>query len=97
METLNRQSRKRWRPRPATSVRSVMADIAGGGSSEFYRRVAEEAHELGCLEAARRSEESCRLINLDPFERKQVDGKTLVPRPDSNGRLGGMETKLSSD
>lgn len=84
-------------PYPETNVRYFMADIALGGSIEFYRRVAEEAHEMGCLEAVRRTEEGYRITNLDQFERKMVDGKILITRKGSNERISGMAVKLSSD
>jgi len=74
-----------------------MADIALGGSLEFYRGAAESAHEMNCLEAVRRTEDGYRIINLDQFERKQVDGKTLITHKGSNMRINGMDVKLSSD
>ena len=84
-------------PWPETNVRYFMADIALGGSIEFYRAAAERDHEMGCLEAVRRTEEGYRIANLDQFERKKVDGKTLITRRDSNERISGMRVKLSSD
>jgi hypothetical protein len=84
-------------PYPETNVRYFMADIALGGSIEFYRGVAESAHEMGCLEAVRRTEEGYRITNLGQFERKKVDGKTLITRKGSNTRISGMEVELSSD
>ncbi len=84
-------------PYPETNVRYFMADIALGGSIEFYRRAAEEAHEMGCLEAVRRLEEGYRITNLEQFERKKVDGKTLITRKGSNERISGMDVKLSTD
>jgi hypothetical protein len=84
-------------PYPETNVRYFMADIALGGSIEFYRAAAERDHEMGCLEAVRRTEDGYRITNLDQFERKKVDGKTLITRKASNERISGMEVKLSSD
>jgi hypothetical protein len=84
-------------PYPETNVRYFMADIALGGSIEFYRRIAEEAHEMGCLEAVRRTEEGYRITNLEQFERKKLDGKTLITRKGSNDRISGMDVKLSTD
>jgi hypothetical protein len=84
-------------PYPETNVRYFMADIALGGSIEFYRRVAEEAHEMGCLEAVRRTEDGYRITNIDEFERKKVDGKTIIARKGTNERISGMAVKLSSD
>jgi hypothetical protein len=82
---------------PETNVRYFMADIALGGSIEFYRAAAERDHEMGCLEAVRRTEEGYRITNLDQFERKKVDGHTLITRKGSNERIGGMAVRLSSD
>lgn len=82
---------------PETNVRYFMADIALGGSIEFYRAAAERDHEMGCLEAVRRTEESFKITNLAEFERKKVDGKTLITRKGSNERISGMLVKLSSD
>jgi hypothetical protein len=80
-----------------TNVRYFMADIALGGGLEFYRAAAERDHEMGCLEAVRRTEDGYRITNLDQFERKKVDGKTLITRKGSNERISGMAVKLSSD
>jgi hypothetical protein len=82
---------------PETNVRYFMADIALGGSIEFYRAAAERDHEMGCLEAVRRTEEGYMITNLHEFERKKVDGKTLITRKGSNERISGMLVKLSSD
>jgi hypothetical protein len=82
---------------PETNVRYFMADIALGGSIEFYRRAAERDHEMGCLEAVRRTEEGYKIANLDEFERKRVDGKTLITRKGSNDRISGYDVKLTSD
>ena len=84
-------------PYPEANVRYFMADIALGGSIEFYRAAAERDHEMGCLEAVRRTEEGYRITNLDQFERKKVDGKTLITRKGGNKRISGMEVKLSTD
>lgn len=84
-------------PWPETNVRYFMADIELGGSIEFYRAAAERDHEMGCQEAVRRTEEGFRIVNLNEFERKKVDGKTLITRKGSNERISGMQIKLSSD
>ena len=84
-------------PYPETNVRYFMADIALGGSIEFYRTAAERAHEMGCLEAVRRTEDGFKITNLDQFERKKVEGMTLITRKGSNNRISGMDVKLSSD
>jgi len=84
-------------PYPEVNVRYFMADIALGGGLEFYRKVAEEAHEMGCLEAVRRVEEGYTITNLDQFERKKVDGKVLITRKGRDQRISGKEVKLSSD
>ncbi|MFO0808818.1 MAG: hypothetical protein U0746_09365 [Gemmataceae bacterium] len=82
---------------PETNVRYFMADIALGGSIEFYRKAAEAAHEMGCLEAVRRTEEGYTITNLDRFERKKVDGKVVICRKGSDERISGMAVVLSSD
>lgn len=84
-------------PYPETNVRYFMADIALGGSLEFYRAAAERDHEMGCLEAVRRTEDGYRITNLDQFERKKVNGQTLITRQGSDARISGMDVKLSSD
>ena len=84
-------------PYPEPNVRYFMADIALGGSLEFYRAAAERDHEMGCLEAVRRTEEGYRITNLDQFERKKVNGQTLITRKGSGERISGMAVKLSSD
>jgi hypothetical protein len=85
---------------PAYSERNVryfMADIALGGSIEFYRHAAQSVHEMGCQEAVRRTEEGYTITNLDQFERKQVNGQTLITRKGSNERISGLVVRLSSD
>lgn len=49
------------------------------------------------METVRRTEERYKLTNLDEFERKRVDGKTVITRNGSNERISGMWIKLSSD
>ena len=84
-------------PWPEVNVRYFMADIALGGSIEFYRKAAEAAHEMGCAEAVRRTEQGFTVTNLSDFERKQVDGKTLITRKGSDERISGTLVKLSTD
>ena len=38
-----------------------------------------------------------KITNLDQFERKKVDGKTLITRKGSKERISGMTVKLSTD
>ena len=84
-------------PYPEVNVRYFMADMALGGSRDFYWRTAEIAHEMGCLEAVLRHDAGVKITNLDQFERKQVDGKTLITRKGSNERISGTLVKLSTD
>lgn len=84
-------------PYPETNVRYFMADIALGGSIDFYRRAAERDHEMGCLEAVLRTEQGYVITNLDRFERKRIDGKVVITCKGSNKRISGMEVALSSD
>ena len=82
---------------PEVNVRYFLADIYLGGSREFYYRVAESAHEMGCQEAVARFDAGVRITNLEQLERKQVEGKTLITRKGSNERINGLEVKLSTD
>ena len=82
---------------PEVNVRYFMADVALGGSLEFYRRIAHSDHEMGCLEAVDRIEQGYTITNLDQFERKRVDGKVVVTRKGSDERISGSVVKLSSD
>ena len=82
---------------PEVNVRYFMADIALGGSLEFYRKAAESAHEMGCLEAVRRTEEGYRITNLDQLERKKVAGKVIIALKGSDERISGLLVKLSGD
>jgi hypothetical protein len=84
-------------PYPEVNVRYFLADMHLGGARSFYHRVAEEAHEMGCLEAVARFDSAVRVTNLDEFERKKVDGKTLITRKGSNERISGKDVKLSTD
>lgn len=82
---------------PETNARYFLADIYLGGGVDFYRKVAQEAHEMGCLEAVLRYESGVRITNLDQLERKKVNGKTLITRKGSEERISGMEVSLSTD
>ena len=50
---------------PEVNVRYFLADIYLGGSREFYHRVAESAHEMGCQEAVARFDAGVTITNLD--------------------------------
>ena len=82
---------------PEVNVRYFLADMYLGGARDFYHRTAEAAHEMGCLEAVARYDAGVKITNLDQFERKQVDGNTLITRKGSNERISGTEVKLSTD
>ena len=82
---------------PETNVRYFLADMMLGGSRVFYQRTAEAAHEMGCQEAVARFDAGVKITNLDLFERKKVDGKTLITRKASNERISGMLVQLSTD
>jgi len=82
---------------PETNVRYFLADMYLGGARDFYHRVAESAHEMGCQEAVARYDAGVTIINLDQFERKQINGQTLITRKGSSNRISGSEVKLSTD
>ena len=82
---------------PEVNVRYFLADMYLGGSRDFYHRTAEAAHEMGCQEAVARFDAGVKIANLDQFERKKVDGKTLITRKGSDERISGMAVKLSTD
>jgi hypothetical protein len=82
---------------PEVNVRYFMADMALGGSRDFYHRTAEAAHEMGCQEAVARHDAGVTITNLEEFERKKVDSKVLITRKGSNERISGMLVKLSTD
>lgn len=82
---------------PEVNVRYFLADIYLGGGRDFYHRVAESAHEMGCQEAVARYEAGVKITNLDQLERKQVNGQTLITRKGSDQRISGLEIKLSTD
>jgi hypothetical protein len=82
---------------PETNVRYFLVDIYLGGGREFYHHLAESAHEMGCQDAVARYDAGVKITNLDQFERKQVDGKTLITRKGSNERISGMDVRLSTD
>ena len=84
-------------PYPEVNARYFLADIYLGGSRDFYHRVAESAHEMGCQEAVARYDAGVKITNLDQLERKQVDGKTLITPKGSNERISGSQVKLSTD
>jgi hypothetical protein len=95
--SLNRVTLNSDLPYNELNVRYFMTDMALGGSIEFYRGAAESAHEQNCLEAVRRTEDGYRITNLEQFERKKIDGNTVITRKGSNTRIYGMDVKLSSD
>jgi hypothetical protein len=84
-------------PYPEVNARYFLADIHLGGSRDFYQRAAESAHEMGCQEAVTRFDAGVKIVNLDAFERKQVDGRTVITRKGSNERISGNDVRLSSD
>lgn len=84
-------------PYPEVNVRYFLADMMLGGSRDFYHRAAESAHEKGCEEAVARFDAGVKITNLDRFERKTVDGKTLITRKGDTKRISGGEVRLSSD
>ena len=52
---------------------------------------------MGCQEAVGRYDAGVKIINLDRFERKKVDGKVLITRKGTNERISGTRVKLSTD
>ena len=82
---------------PEVNARYFLADMYLGGSRDFYQGAAETAHEMGCLEAVARYDTGVKITNLDEFERKKVDGNTLITRKGSNQRISGAEVRLSTD
>ena len=52
---------------------------------------------MGCLEAVARFDAGVKVLNLDQFERKKVNGKVLITRKGSNDRISGMMFKISTD
>ncbi len=84
-------------PYPECRARYFLADMLLGGSVDSYRDTAERNHETGCLEAVRRYEEGYTIVNLDQFERKEVNGHTLITRKGSNECISGLDIRLSSD
>ena len=79
------------------NVRYFMADIALGGSLEFYRSTAIRAHETACAEAVARLADGYRVVNAGDFERKQLKGKTVITRKGSEKRISGSQVEISSD
>lgn len=82
---------------PEVNARYFLADMYLGGSRDFYHRTAEAAHEMGCREAVARFDAGVKITNLDQFERKKVDGRTLITRKGSNERISGTLVKLTTD
>jgi hypothetical protein len=82
---------------PEVNARYFLADMYLGGARDFYHRVAESAHEMGCQEAVARYDAGVRIVNLAQLERKQVNGQTLITRKGSDQRINGMEIHLSTD
>jgi len=78
-------------------VRYYLADIYLGGGRSFYFGVAESSHETGCREAVARFDFGVRIINIDQFERKSVNGQTLITRKSERARISGKEIALSTD
>ena len=68
-----------------------------GGSRDFYHRVAESAHEMGCREAVARFDAGVTVTNLDQLERKTVAAKVFITRKGSDQRISGRDVKLSTD
>ena len=84
-------------PYSEVNVRYFLTDMYLGGSRNFYLGAAESAHEMACKEAVERYDSGVKVVNLDDFERKQVDGQTLITRKADNQRISGTEVRLSTD
>jgi hypothetical protein len=78
-------------------VRYYLADIYLGGVRSFYFGVAESSHETGCREAVARFDFGVRIINLDQFERRSINGQILITRKGESARISGKEIALSTD
>ena len=84
-------------PYPEAPVRYIFADISLGASADFYRRVYDTSHDPISLEALARWDSGYKITNLDEFERKKVNGKTLITYKGTEKRIDGKSVKLSSD
>ena len=84
-------------PYPEPNVRYFLADMFLGGGRGFYYAVSESAHEMGCREAVARFDAGVKIVNLNEFERKTVNGKVLITRKGETARISGKEIKLSTD
>ena len=78
-------------------VRYLLADMTLGGSVKLHRDYATTERDPDSREAIRLWDTGAQVVNTNEFERKKVDGKTLITRKDSNERISGMTVKLSTD
>ena len=78
-------------------VRYLLADMTLGGNTKLYRDYATTERDPDSREAIRLWDAGAHVVNTNEFERKQVDGKTLITRKNSNERISGMLVKLSTD
>lgn len=80
----------------AMAARQI-ADLALGGSVDFYRQVADEVHDPVSQEAVTRWDTGYKVVDLDRFERKRVAGKVLITYRGTDRRIDGADVRLNTD
>ena len=72
-------------------VRSLIADMTlNSGKTDLCRKYAAEERDPDSRGAIRRTERGYRITNLEKFERKKVDDKTLIAHKGSDQRCFGL-------
>ena len=78
-------------------LRYHLADMTLGGSVKLCRDYVTTERDPDSREAIRLWDEGVTIINLEQFERRKEEGKTLFTRKGSNERISGMAVKLSTN
>ncbi|MEJ5241104.1 MAG: hypothetical protein WHS87_07900 [Anaerolineales bacterium] len=75
-------------------IRYIMADIQLSGLDEYYRGFPDDPF---AAEAIARWDRGIRVVNIDKFERKLVNGQWTITYARTDTPVNGMDIRLSSD
>jgi hypothetical protein len=75
-------------------VRYILTDVTLGGPLSYYR---DRSYAPDPAEAVHRWDLGVRVLNVDQFERKIVNGQWTIVYKGTNQRIDGMDVILNTD
>ncbi len=78
-------------------TRYLMADLALGGSLEFYREVCDNSTEATAMQAVARWDDGYRVVNTGDYERVRFDGNVHIVYAGTRQRIDGSDVRLNAD